>query len=149
MLAHTPKDDFMRALKLCLLPLMIFAQPAKAELKGFLCEFTVGNFNAIQNGTLETSKIRNPLKLAFSNLDFKSNTALLIGNSGSSPVKLSYGSNLFHLTEITGNGGVTLTSIIIPAANKDKFNATHSRHLSSSKTGFISQYIGRCTAIEY
>jgi hypothetical protein len=84
-----------------------------------------------------------PLLTTITGLNESDGSAMMVGNSGSTP--LTFLSNGQHWTfvEITGGGNVMVTSMAVPAASGETY-AVHSRHSWLFDSGLISQWAGTC-----
>lgn len=108
----------------------LLGQAARADTISYTCKFTL-------EATKDKGLSKDSLALTFL-VDTEAKKGYLIGNNGSSKVRVAIGRETITFTEATGSGIFQVTTVALTDGE-----AVHSRH--SYLNGFIaSQWYGRC-----
>lgn len=120
-------------MKLIVIFLLLLPTLVHGETTSYFCNYTSYSDQAGNH------KVKKKFELKFI-VDRASGKSYLIGNNGSTVVKLLESSNQLAFIEVTASGNIMTTSI------DSKLNSVHSRNWVGFGEMLPSQYYGKCEA---
>lgn len=119
-----------------------------ADIKAAKCVFVEGTEHFFEDKklTFTIRKTNDRFEVTFDKLDDPNGNGRMIGNNGTSDVRVSRGAYVTNILELTAAGNMNVTTLgTIDISHGGKVQATHSRHPASPTAILPSQRVGFCT----